>query len=318
MIEVGSDVKFFIEHHPRSLHEFGDSRPEALRKLLSPETCEVLEQHKWGICLATIELDEATAKVVTEINDRNRNLPVVMWTILKEEEGYWTDEFNVKQTKQRVGEIERWVNKYNLHVDGVGLDIEPSIQFVRQEHQGVLRLGMAILERNKKLERMEKAGESPTQELADLIGDLKHRNIPTEAYILPQPFRDILGMFSPQETDHVYSMIYTSYCPDFLAGIMLNRLKPGEKPIFGNVSSTGKNYYLEFGGPPPSFIGREKYQRDVDIIRKKGLKEGGDYLDSFRVFSLTGKEVVNWTDEALVDIKRDRHVTPIRRTRDDR
>lgn len=301
-----SKVSFFIEQHPESQERFypGATRPELLKQILNPSTCKFLEERGWGISLATIELDEATAKVIQDLNRDHPGLPITMWIVLPDEKGYWTNETNIAQTRTRVSEVESWTSYFDLKVAGYGLDIEPSILHARRSLQGPFDFVREHIKRVQIHREMRRAGENPSQELAELIDDLRKTGVHTETYEFHRPLVTLLGLPNVTNADTRYSLIYTSGFPEWTKkAIVMRGLKPGTQPAFGNFSSTGVSSgrivtkFESVAGKQDDLV------RDINWIAQKGKKDRLNYLNDFKVFALTGIEVARWTDEVLKRVR---------------
>lgn len=307
----GKDVGFFFEK-PQE----GDKRPQVLKEIIQGKTIELLEQKGWGVCVATLglenpELARNMALAIKETFSGHPNVPLVMWVVLPEKDGYWTDPlYNLKQTKERITQVERWVNDYQLPVTGMGLDIEPEKkQSVELYGKGVgignrlllLRRRNLELKRAERLYQLEKMGENPSQELADLIGDLKFKNMHPEAYIAPAPIPKIVSLVYPQGAE-VYAMTYTCGMSDFVSKLALKGwlkipggLKKDEHLAFGAIQGTGTSSGTDIeSNIIPGYATTRELKRDIQTAKSLG----GD-LSSFRVFALIGPEIVQATMDAL-------------------
>lgn len=306
------DIKFFVEKHPEKLNQ---PRPEALKQLLNDDVCDFLETRKWGISLATIHLDEPTAKVIQEINKNYPRLPFVMWLVLPDEKGYWTNELNIQDTKHLTKNVENWINQYSLEdaIAGFGFDIEPPIDFIRETNKdGILHLAITAMKRKLNLATKNHfQKENFRQELDSLISDVKHDGIPTEAYVHPWPTGKLFSIAYSTKADYDFVMVYSSLFKGSLGEAipkyLIGENKENEKryPALGNFSDTKTN----FDGRRLS-INDEKFvstpqelQRDILNIAKRSQKLKRDYLKRFRVFALTGKPILEATDDALKKIK---------------
>jgi hypothetical protein len=264
----------------------GGTRPEVLRNVLNPETCQFLADRGWGISIATIDLDKPTADVVKGINANFPHLPIVLWVVLPEEEGYYVGRTNVPQTARRVGEIERWANDNNLEINGLGFDSEPPLQLVKDASAKALaRYYLSLWELRQ---------ENPKQQLDDLISNVHHKGIPTEGYVGMRPAGSLFQTPDLKNVGTRFTMTYTSALPDKLRKLALHHgLVPGTYPAFGEVSSLAVDTGQDFG---PGKCYREKGLKDdfratAEIDPRR--------LDRFRVFALTGLEVAQWADKAL-------------------
>jgi hypothetical protein len=298
-----SDIKFFVEKHPESLNE---PRHEALKKLLNEEVCDFLESRKWGICLASIHLSEFTAKIIQDINKNYPRLPIVMWLTLPDRQGYWTNETNISETKSLTKNLENWINQYNLNIAGFGFDIEPPLNFVKETQKSKFRFALNVVKRNWLVHKSQK--ENFRQALDDLISDVRHQGIPTEAYVSPWPTAKLFNVAPTTSADYDFVMVYTSLFKDSLAPKIfqyLNKENPKQYPALGNFTHDMKQHDGRKLSPrEENFIaGPKELERDLLYLAQKSQKDKRNYLERFRVFALTGKPILEVTKNALKKIK---------------
>lgn len=305
MVEVSTkDVKFFVEKHPESLNK---PRPEVLKELLNDEVCDFLETRKWGVSLATIHLGETTAKVIQDINKNHPRLPFVMWLVLPDRQGYWTNEASIKETKSLTKKLEDWINQYNLNIAGFGFDIEPPISFIREVQKSPIHLALNVMKRSFSLKTTQKfQKESFRQELNDLISDVRHKGIPTEAYVNPWPTAKLFNIAPSTSADYDFVMVYSSLFKGALGEAIPKYLVGKDQyPALGNFTHDMEQHDGRKLSPKDeNFItGTKELERDIINLAKKGEKDKRNYLERFRVFALTGKPILEATDDALKKIK---------------
>jgi len=308
MVETASkDVKFFVEKHPESLDK---PRPEVLKELLNNEVCDFLNSRKWGVSLATIQLGETTAKVIQDINKNYPQLPFTMWLVLPDRQGYWTNESNINETKSLVKNVENWVNQYELNIAGFGFDIEPPINFIRETNKSPLHLALNAIKRDFSLRTTHKfQKENFRQELDDLISDVKHNGIPTEAYVHPWITGKLFNIAPKTNADYNFVMVYSSLFKNPLGQAIPKHFldKDNEKqfPAIGNFTHDMKKHDGRKLVPndEKSITGLKELERDITNLAQKSQKDGRNYLERFRVFALTGKPIIEATNSALEKIK---------------
>lgn len=305
MAEVDKDIKFFVEYPPENLSGTGRTRPEFLRKnILTEEVCGALAERHWGMAMATSDFSEGTTKLVQWMNKNFSDVPIVAWLVLPHEQGYWTNEENLRETDAGLGELIKWVDTNSLVISGIGFDIELPVQWsAKALKNGISGYALAVLRRRwEKLYQADKRGENPSQEFSYIVGRARGQGIPTEAYTMPKPLADILGLFEPEGVDRVFTMVYTSDLPASLARPFLEvSLRPGIYPAFGNVEpeteiNPGK---IIVPGRKGAYIGEEELARAVKIVKDKGAVDEFNYFQAVRIFSLTGRRTVNWVASAL-------------------
>lgn len=295
---------FFIEEHPESLAIRHPSltRPQALARILNHEACEYLEQQGWGIALATIDLDPETGNLLKKLNKTFPKMPLVMWNVFPNDElGYLPNESNIPQTKERLKQIEEFCGIYDLNIDGIGLDLEPPIQFNRELNRGPEAAARAIVERHRTLRELKEKGFHPEQEFAEIVQGLREKGFRTETYKVPRLVRTVFAAPEVSNTDQAFTMVYSTQVPLTFARMYVgDGLVPGTNPAFGVISSTSFDPGRDFGGGPSRLNKEPELTRDVAWMRQKGNREGKDYLGDFRVFAFTGLEVAQWTQKALI------------------
>lgn len=291
-----TDVGFFVELHRETLQLIDPrvSRPQALKRVLNREVCQVLDQEQWGICLGTLDLDGETAAVVKDISKAFPHIPFVMW-VIGVEKGYWTNKGNVPETIRRTREVISWVNYYDLPINGLGFDSELPIEvmgslFSRNPAKGVQALRSHWLS-------VKSLGEQPDEQFDDFLSQLKvHEGIETEAYLCFRPF----DRLSPRmkQAGKKFSMLYpTAIIPRSILNGVLR--VPGSFPAFGDVTTLkdSKGRPISSALPVGSAIKTKEPQeiaRDIRVyLHSQGLPP------SLRVFSLTGLEVIEKTREGL-------------------
>lgn len=291
------DVKFFVEYHPDDLkkpdgHEM--TRPEKLEQLLTPEVCGLIESYGWGLSVAAIRDDDETARILQRINRDNPHLPIVMWVVLPDEQGYWTGNSNLKETSDRVNQLERWINDNNLDIRGLGFDIEPPLQALKGIMTGPVGAAMTVMRERAKLNRIIKNGGNPGDEFAYLVSEVRRRGITAEAYVAPFPMDKVLRLFEPNGVDKSYAMVYSSSYGPASRQLFRLSMKQGQYPAIGIVSHDGVNPGRNLG-PVEKMNQRVEVARDLKTIQDLNSEK----LSSFRVFALTGREVVDWTYDGL-------------------
>ncbi len=82
------------------------------------------------LSLGILDLSEERAEVVRRLN--TAEVPVIAWLLLPEEEGYWFNIDNFEKAAARYLHFKAWTTQFELQWAGIGLDIEPDINEVRQ------------------------------------------------------------------------------------------------------------------------------------------------------------------------------------------
>jgi hypothetical protein len=82
------------------------------------------------VSLGILDLSNERAEIVERLN--RSGLPVIAWLLLPEEQGYWFHQSNAQQAVACYREFQAWTVSHHLIWDGVGMDIEPDIQMMKQ------------------------------------------------------------------------------------------------------------------------------------------------------------------------------------------
>lgn len=305
------DVKFLIEQPPETIPK-NKTRPEVLKKILDEEVCDLLQINHHGLCLASYDIDEPTAKVIREINKNYPKLPIVMWVVLPEEDGYYISEKNIDKAKKFTQKLENWINNYSLEVTGFGFDIEPPLEVIK-EMQKNLALGLIKRKSDILTNKIKRSinvlanKENPqafSQAINDLITDIKHKGISTEAYVPPSILAKLYGLNQKLEAHYTFAMVYSTFAKEPISHRIPTWLKPGQYPLFGVVgiyspNDLGNPVKEAYPGEIPRLNTGKELKRDIISVTKMGRKKGIDYLEHFRILALTGPEVIKWTDEAI-------------------
>ncbi len=204
-------ARFFIEEHPENLG--GEPRHQVLTRILKAETCQFLADRGWGVAIAMIQLDEPTARLIKDINQRFPNLPVSAWTVVDDKDGYWTTKFNVSQTRDKVEEVKVWADRFDLDFEAIGLDLEPPIEVTRGfMTKGLIGLIKPWRETNRKYREQQQSGYNPEEEMRDVLDQLKKEGITTHSYEMPFPLNvPSLGVLQVVDFDTRVTMVYSTW-----------------------------------------------------------------------------------------------------------
>lgn len=306
-LETPTKVRFFIEQHPENLG--GEPRYQALMRILTPETCNFLESHGWGVSIAMIEPDQPTATLIKSINQQFPNLPISAWVVLDDKEGYWTNRFNISQTRAKVEEIKAWANHFDLSFEAMGFDLEMPIELAKSldslfsfKPTGARRALRELYKTGKSNHQLLKHGINPESELEDLIRTLKKEGIKTHSYELPFPLNTkLLGVVLVQSEsfDMRSTMVYTSGIPNAIQPIIPGHvLKDNTYPAIGIFNSKGYISGRDFGHGKTEPQRKQELFRDIRILAEKARKDP-QVLQNLWVFALDGVNVAQWTEEAL-------------------
>jgi hypothetical protein len=144
---------------PPRLTFFCELEAEPLQALFAdPAVLEHLVALKASVSLGLLDLSTERAAVVQRLHAAG--IPVIAWQLLPVEHGYWFNLDNVPQASARYEAFREWTATHGLRWDGVGLDIEPDLQELRQWLAGRWRQLLALLRRLRRGEQLRRARES--------------------------------------------------------------------------------------------------------------------------------------------------------------
>lgn len=299
--ELGTKVRFFVEEHPENLR--GEPRHQVLSRILTPETCQYLEERSWGIALAIIEINPETAQIIKSINQDFPNLPITAWIVLPDSEGYWTNQFNVPQTRQKVEEVKGWANFFDLSFEAIAFDLESPLELVKAFANHDIKKILHQLKQIRRLQREHKLlGYQPKAEMEDLVRSLRREKIMTHSYEMPGFLSlPLFGVLQTKDFDIRVTMVYSSQgLPAFIESwIPTLGLKNGTFPAIGVISSTGRNPGRDLGENNQTLIEKHRLLRDIRSLTQKAARDRSQIMSNLWVFTLTDLEVAKWTKEAL-------------------
>lgn len=83
-----------------------------------------------SVSLGILDLSDERAEVVRKLN--RLGIQVTAWLLLPKEQGYWFNLQNYKEATQRYEDFKEWTSEKKLKWAGIGLDIEPDINELRE------------------------------------------------------------------------------------------------------------------------------------------------------------------------------------------
>lgn len=299
-------TRFFIEEHPENLG--GEPRHQVLSRILNPGTCQFLEDRGWGVAIAMIELDRETGQLLKNISQKFPNLAISAWIVVDDKDGYWTNRFNVCETRAKVEKVKAWANRFDIPIEALGFDLEPPLQLAltipRKDLKGLISQ-ILLIQRGRI--RQIVAGYSPEQDMQDLLKQLKGESVTTHSYEMPQPLSTrFLGVLSNKGFDTRVTMVYsTQGLPAaFERQIPSLLLRKGTYPAIGVYSSTRHNPGRDFGSGDHSRVNERVLKRDIRTLIDKSKGKKSSVLNNLWVFALTDIQVAKWTEEALQSTQR--------------
>ena len=284
------EVTYFVESIEEAAHN-GMSRPDFLeQRVLHDQTLQKLHQTRGAISLALGELN--LTDVCKKVNAHG--VPLDIWPVLTDAEGYWNCRWNIDDTRQHVGEILNWKEKHGVAVRSIGIDLEPHIEMMKDAAPSRLRSFFGRLMRGHVHEALQNT--SSQKKLEGLIDEIHDNGMTVDVYKMifmgeVPPVRHLMGVHKvPRNADTVAKMIYTSHRP---VVSVKNNLWRGEIPALGILSGTGVNPGREITAPITDvpLLTDEQLGRDVSQVRGRGL-------DRFYVFALNDESVIHRVQSA--------------------
>ena len=296
---------------------FCELKAEELRAVFSsPSLFEDLTDLQAGISLGILDLSQARANVVRQLNERG--IPAIAWLLLPEDQGYWFNLDNASQAKAFYQQFMKWTQENQLQWAGVGFDIEPDLRELQQVTGQWWQLLPTVFQRIFDRGRLRRG----QQAYADLVQQVQLDGYLVESYQLPVMLDErMVGSSLIQKVaglvelrvDREVMMIYTSALRPYGAGVLWNygreyaQLEPGHRagrsshrarfagiPAIG-VGSTGGGVDIDFvDGPPlewPEFARDLQYAwhwcNDIYIFSLEGCVQHG-YLSRLKEFDWEG------------------------------
>lgn len=244
-----------------------------------------------SVRVGLLDLSQARAEGIRRLNAAG--IPVVAWLLLPEAEGYWLHAQNGAAALSRYERFRRWTEEHELRWEGVGLDLEPPIQYLheaseapwRSAWQGYLRLFTPA------------PAFAPEGAYARLLAQIRDDGYPIETYLFP-PILDerATGTHSFQRLSGILDipaaleipMCYTS--SGYLSPAMI--LSYGEDRPAIALGSTGGGPALLHGAPMPAMswadlrrdlLLAQQVCQDIHLYSLEGCV-AQEYLDSLRYF----------------------------------
>ncbi len=229
-----------------------------------------------AIAVGTGPLDEEFAKLIRLIN--LAEVPVTLWLTLSDEKGYWTNGTNLTDTYERIGEIVRWAQMYDVKFERIGIDLEWNVQIATALASGKIFTAIKLFREFKK--RIDPHAQSRFENILEF---LKALGIGYEFYEFPKvmKFLSFTGLTVP-DGSRVIEMDYTSFYPKALASWILRKTRSADTiPAIGIVNGVD-------GQTPGRMLSKGLPRHlEVDDIRNamKVLRENGEPEELY-VFAL--------------------------------
>ena len=279
---------------------FCELRAEELRAVFSsPSLFEDLTALQAGISLGILDLSQARANVVRQLNEAD--IPVIAWLLLPEDQGYWFNLDNASQAKAFYQDFIEWTQENELLWAGVGFDIEPDIRELQLVTDQWWQLLPTVFQRILDRGRLRRG----QQAYMDLVRQVQLDGYLVESYQLPVILDErMIGSSLIQKVaglvdlrvDREVLMIYTSALRPYGPGVLWNygrefsQLEPGYK------KRCSKRRH-RFSGTPAIGVGSTGGGVDIDLVDTRplgwpelarDLRYAWHWCDDIYIFSLEG------------------------------
>lgn len=257
---------------------FCELDPEPLQAIFSKSsTIKTLKDLGAGVSLGILDLTPERAAVVRHLN--KAGIPVAAWLLLPKNVGYWFNLENMGTASDQYTRFSNWTKEYDLHWDGIGLDIEPDINLINLllNKKG---LGLLI----KKLFTRYQFSDAEDGYVS-LIERMRQDGYNVESYQIPLVLdekrvkstllKKVLGIVS-LPVDAEILMLYSSMLKSKSPGLLLSYAQ--ESPFIA-IGSTGGGVVMEGHGEMAS-LSPDEFMRDLALAF--------EFSHHVHVFSLEG------------------------------
>ena len=240
-----------------------------------------------GLAVAVPDASAERAQLVQRLNAAG--IPVVAWIELPCD-GTYINAGDVPQTKAAVAAFEQWSDRYGLHWQGVGLDIEPNFSELGRLRGHPWRMVRLLASRYVDRARVFRARSS----YAELIRQLHARGYRVQTYQLPFIVAEreehstlierLLGVVDVRGDEEAI-MLYTSMVPEVGAGI-IRVLGPDAQAIaigstMGDPSAGPRGRPLDWDTFSRDLLVAAHFTRTVGVYDLEGCVQQG-FLERLR------------------------------------
>lgn len=121
-------------------------RSEPLKKLFENRfVMDDLKTLNAKLSLGILDLSVERAQVIKKLN--KVGIPVIAWLLLPEEDGYWFNAENYVKAGKRYSDFKHWTAGNKLNWAGIGLDIEPDINYFQELSKKKIKMLPILLKR---------------------------------------------------------------------------------------------------------------------------------------------------------------------------
>lgn len=238
-------------------------------------------------------------------------IPVTAWLLLPREQGYWTNLDTLPQTYERYYAFRQWSQENELTWSAVGLDIEPSIEYLTRLEKDPMHQIPTLFKRFFSTAVYREFKE----DARSLIRQIHSDGYAVEVYQFPFALDEraarstvltrLLGT-PPLEADREVLMLYSSFFNGYSDAVLWSYAQQASSV---GVGSTGGGVEIE--GVPPL-----KTMRWIDL--KHDLLLARQSTNKIYIFSLEGcvennyldrLEALDWSTPVPIPTAKSRHIT---------
>lgn len=239
---------------------------EDLRELFArDDVVPQLQALNARVSLALYDLSEERAAVARQLNEAG--IPLHIWLLLPMEQGYWFNVNNVDEALRRYDDFLAWVQRHDLRVEWIGLDIEPDrreIEAIMADRSRLLPYIVTRLFDTRQLKYAQAA-------YGRLVDRIRADGYKVESYHLPfiVDAREIgstllgrLGGLVDVPVDREVLMLYTSFLSSAGVGSLVDY---GQLAQAIAVGSTGGG--VDIGEALNRTLSWDEFARDLRLAK---------------------------------------------------
>lgn len=260
-----------------------------LIELFKENIIENLKVLNARISLGILDFSTERVEVVKKLNEFS--IPVIAWLLLPEEQGYWLNSSNLGAAFDRYQNFLNWTQENSLSWSGVGLDIEPNINELKDVLKNRKKIFPLLFDKYKKRNQLQRAERG----YQFLVNQIQSDGYFVESYQIPiiederrsnsYLIRRISGLVDIQVNREVW-MLYSSMLRPHGKGI-LGSYAPDAEAIGIGITGGGVELDLDnFSGEPLSW---KELARDLRLAWR--------WCDDVYLFSLEGCVEQNFLEE---------------------
>lgn len=242
---------------------------------------EWLASERSGISLAMSTLDPPTADTIQMLGEQG--VPVTAWTVLDDEDGYWTNRSNMTKTVDKTWRVLEWAKDNNLKLEGVGLDIEKPLPYLSAFNQANFSAIRIAMRQYRAESRAEARVFDPVKKMENLIEDIKSENYLTETYVFPTALgKKLFGGMHVENADRTVEMDYLTVLPRALrfgGNALRLMLSDTAIPALGLINGVeGQTPGRDLSGKLPDHLTEAELATQMSIVLERRPESRDIYL----------------------------------------